>query len=48
MLQASYTSIPRIGPNYKNMVFLTITFLGLGILIWKTSKLRKDEEDRII
>jgi hypothetical protein len=45
MLQASYTTVPRIGPNYKNLAFLTITFLGLGILIWKVSKLKKDEEN---
>jgi hypothetical protein len=48
MLQAAYTSTPRIGPNYKNLAFLTITFLGLGILIWKVSKLKKDEENSII
>jgi hypothetical protein len=44
MLHAEYSSVPRIGANYTNLAFLTITFLGIGILIWKTTKAKKKDE----
>lgn len=44
MLEAGYSSVPRIGPDYKNLAFLTITFLGLGLLIYRLNKQQKNEE----